>query len=396
MIIKSFSVKGFKSIANVYVENLATINIFFGQNNVGKSNLFQALELAHWLLSAKSQITFQQIKARYGSFLFQIGGNQVIEILVEMMPDPQERISTHHQNSLTIRIEINREKISYNLKNNEQKPTGFLPIQQKDLPSFYSGFHLIDAARRFEQERVRKVEQSIITHKNLKVALFNAYLSREIEQKRRLVAIKNVLQQPPYALGELDVARDPETEEIDIGFIRENGRFPLESLGSGSQQLLLMLGQIFLNDYPIIALEEPEMNLSPQYQTHFLHTLRDLMLDPSVKLKQLFISTHSPNFGFEEKGFFHVTMDRQEHTHIQPATKESHASHFAIVPAGPNQGGRLNALNQVTLYEGVVNDLNLERGDLIYFLKNSQGHWELHSGSDVEPELAHILASHNE
>jgi len=29
---------------------------------------------------------------------------------------------------------------------------------------------------------------------------------------------------------------------------------------------MLVLGQIFLNDYPIIAVEEPEMNLAPQYQ----------------------------------------------------------------------------------------------------------------------------------
>jgi hypothetical protein len=219
----------------------------------------------------------------------------------------------------------------------------------------------------------------------LKQALFYAYLSRDLQQKRRLEAIKRILTEPPFSLGELDIALDPATDQIDIGFARPEGRLPLENLGSGSQQLLLVLGQIFLNDYPIIAIEEPEMNLSPQYQQWLLVALRKLMQDPDIKLNQLFISTHSPYFEFKEN-FFDVTME-QGVTQVAKLPLEKRNRYFPDTEIGQETGARLNSLNQVKLYDGVIQDLKLQRGDMVIFTKNEAGRWEIRPESEIVEEL---------
>lgn len=129
----------------------------------------------------------------------------------------------------------------------------------------------------------------------------------------------------------MDVAYAPESNEIDISFVQSNGRLLIENLGSGVQQLVLILSQIFLNDYPLIAVEEPEMNLSPQYQAQMMSTLETLMQDPAVKLEQLFISTHSPYLEFTQN-FYDVTYDPVKGTQVHHATNADYNQHFSIIP----------------------------------------------------------------
>jgi hypothetical protein len=198
------------------------------------------------------------------------------------------------------------------------------------------------------------------------------------------------LAEAPFNLGELDVALNRTTDEIDIGFVRPDGRLPLENLGSGSQQLLMVLGQIFLNDYPITAIEEPEMNLSPQYQQYLLVALRKLMQDPDVKLRQLFISSHSPYFEFEEN-FFDVTRDANGATQVTRLPIEKRAQYFPDTQVAPETGARLNSFNQVKLYDGVIKDLGLGRGDLVLFTKNEAGHWEIRPEGEITQELDAIF-----
>lgn len=414
MRIERFQIQGFKSIRELAVEGLADINVFFGMNDVGKSNMFQALELWHWLLSnAQSPtqtFTADQIKEmqhRFGASLFQLGGRNAIHIAVDlslgrayMFAQPVDQhvaaqVEAHFDYLqrdelwLTVQIDLTHAAggiVSCSIRKYWDGDTGF-DLHPRDLAAFLTHFHIIKANRRLKVEnRQDEFQSSPITDRNLKQALFYAYLSSDIEQKKRLNAIKRVLAEPPYSLGELDIALDPATDRIDIGFVRPDGRLPIENLGSGAQQLILVLGQIFLNDYPIIAVEEPEMNLSPQHQEHLMATLRTLMEDPAVKLQQLFVATHSPYLEFTDN-FYDVTFDLTSGTQVQAATAEKYGKHFAITPAGPESGARLNSLNQVKLYEGVIQDLGLQRGDLVIFVRNEAGRWELRAANEVAQEL---------
>jgi len=406
MRIERIHIQGFKTIENATIEGLSAINVFFGMNDVGKSNIFEALDLWFWLLSEarspKGNMSLEKLNARFRAPLFQL--NRTKPILVELnllldrqdLPDdlssnsPAVRLqsqfvrSNKEQLRLVCQIEIEKaaNEIAYQVVKNWDGGNNF-DLHPKDLSSVLGQFHTIHANRRLQAERRVKGNGTIpITYQNLKQALFYAYLSSDPRQKKRLEAIRRILSEPPFGLGQLDIALDPESDEIDIGFMRADGRLPIESLGSGSQQLLLVLGQIFLNDSPLVALEEPEMNLSPQYQQHLLTALRRLMQDPAIALDQLFISTHSPYLEFAEN-FYDVTLDKQGHTQIVRAAPQEHARHFAIAPLGPETGARLNSLNQVQLYKDVLDDLHLQRGDMVFFVKDEAGRWEIHPENEI-------------
>lgn len=385
MRIKRFHIQGYKSIVDLAVDGLSDINVFFGLNDVGKSNIFEALNFWRFVLlhpDDKLELSVES-KPLWDSF-FRLQGSNAITINVDFQIEAlQYRSTTHVKKTDGIVYEFQVEILD----------TDGYKIDKDDVhfptPSQLS-WHTISAGRRLHPEqRKQNGSDTVIGAENLKQALFYAYLSTDLEQKKRLNSIRHILAESPYELGELDIALDPNSDQIRIGFVRPNGRLPLETLGSGVQQLLLVLGQIFLNDYPVIAIEEPEMNLSPQFQSNLMATLETLMRDPAVKLEQLFISTHSPYFEFTQN-FYDVTYEPAKGTQVHHATNPDYNQHFAITPTGPDTGARLNSMNQVKLYEGVINDLGLQRGDLVVFVPNDQGHWEIRSGEKLADEFRSV------
>ncbi len=394
MKIERFRVQNYKNLKDVTVEGLSDINVFFGQNSVGKSNTFEALALALWLLNARSlkaAINLDTICQKlaiaaplapldgYGPLSFQITIRWDDKDVSGQTADTKPNIPPETRLICRIRIEqdSNHDTVSLIDHSWEDEEGHSINFLDNTLLPLIPTLHTIHAHRRLGIERQGPGNGTItVSHDNLKKALFYAYLSSDPRQKRRLEAIRKILAEPPFEFGLLDVALNPETDAIDIGFVRPDGRLPIENLGSGFQQLLLVLGQVFLNDSPIVALEEPEMNLSPQHQQHLLSALRRLMEDPAIALDQLFISTHSPYFEFAEN-FYDVTLDKQGHARIERATPQGHDRYFAMTPVGPETGARLNSLNQIQLYQGVLDDLHLQRGDMVFFVKGEAGRWEI-------------------
>ncbi len=397
MKIESIHIKGFKSIKDLKIEGLSDINVFFGQNNVGKSNILEALRLWYFVVSNSAQLDWREIHRQFHPPLFVLNDHTNIRLQISFRIEPDEvsagfpRELQGQEARIVTDIEIEPRDYKLSAQAYFPKKEKKFNLELGTLRSLTPSFHLVEANRRLQLERMDKQNGlGIIGYHNIKQALFYAHNSLDMQQKKRLSAIRQILTNTPFSLGELDVALDPNSNEISIGFVRREGRLPIESMGSGTQQLLLMLGQIFLNDYPVIALEEPEMNLSPQYQSLLLDTLRQLMQDPAVKLNQLFISTHSPHLEFQEN-FFHVFLDEHGYTQVEQATKTQHAQHFAIIPTGPDTGARLNSLNQVKLYEGLIDDLALKWGDAVYFLRNDAGRWEIRPENEVVEEVKEVL-----
>lgn len=58
-----------------------------------------------------------------------------------------------------------------------------------------------------------------------------------------------------------------------------------------------------------------------------------------------------------------------------------------ILPAGEDKHQRLNSENQVTLYQEVIGDLGLKYGDMVVFVKNAAGRWELQHEREALAEL---------
>jgi hypothetical protein len=82
----------------------------------------------------------------------------------------------------------------------------------------------------------------------------------------------------------------------------------IQSLGSGVQRMLCLLGELCLAVEPWVALEEPEWRLSPDLQRRFI-SLAARALEAGVGPKQLFITTHSPVLGNSGKPFAMEIVD---------------------------------------------------------------------------------------
>lgn len=406
MKIEQFRIKDFKSIKELVIDDLNAINVFYGLNDAGKSNIFQALQL--WTILCKDiHLILKNKIDSIPNHACRVGSSDIIElemIISLILPSNTAKLITDLINSKILEGEF-KLSIKFSISETGTASTEVKTLYQNNLfirshqiIEFLEilnihktkNFNLIDANRRIYQEHWQQKDYeyfNLVTSDNLKQGLFYAYLSRDFQHKQRFEAVKTVLAQEPFQLGQLDVALDPQSNEIDVGFVQQNNRLPIEQFGSGTQQLLLMLGQLFLNNYPLVALEEPEMNLSPTHQANLISTLQKLMQEPSSGLKQLFISTHSPYLEFTENAYY-VFRGEDGWTQVKKVVKEEAENYFALESRGEENGARLNSQNQITLRDNIVQDLNLERGDFVFVLKNeATGRWELHTEEEVLPKL---------
>jgi hypothetical protein len=64
----------------------------------------------------------------------------------------------------------------------------------------------------------------------------------------------------------------------------------------GIKELLVLLTHLYNDEHPYLIIDEPELNLHPQYQAFFMQEVRKLAGDPSEdkKKKVVFLVTHSP------------------------------------------------------------------------------------------------------
>ena len=92
--------------------------------------------------------------------------------------------------------------------------------------------------------------------------------------------------------------------EWDSGFLvakarrrdtRESYRLDREEC-HGIKELLVLLTHLYSNDHRYLIIDEPELNLHPQYQAFFMQEVRKLAGDPDTdaRKKVFFLITHSP------------------------------------------------------------------------------------------------------
>ena len=64
----------------------------------------------------------------------------------------------------------------------------------------------------------------------------------------------------------------------------------------GIKELLVLLTHLYNDDHPYLIIDEPELNLHPQFQAFFMQEVRKIAGDPNAdnKKKVVFLVTHSP------------------------------------------------------------------------------------------------------
>jgi hypothetical protein len=347
MMLNEFSVSGYKSLYDCTIADLQPINVFHGDNNVGKSNVLEALELFSRALegdrSSPSTASFSWGEAKIvlqGQFALP-GGEQV-----------------------DAKVQFTKTKREGTVSVNGAKRAGSLS------PAISSSLHLyrIPARRRLEVERETQAEQPLDPEgANLKERLFWASVSQDPEERK---AFYNVLRplfaESPLTLGTLQPVASP-GGPYDLQMETTTRSIPLEQMGSGIQQLVLLSGLIALSRAAVIAIEEPEMNLSWSTQKKLRLILQQMVERQDAPPFQIFISSHSPLFEFYEN-FYRVGMV-DGHTQVaRVANAERRRIFDGVIPPADRRAAWLHDENVVVLPPYVVETLEVQQGDLVYFL----------------------------
>lgn len=114
----------------------------------------------------------------------------------------------------------------------------------------------------------------------------------------------------------LDVVTQPGSRQLRL--VERVGRdfHPIDLAGLGIQQLYIMFAQIFLSGARCVAIEEPEAHLHmPDTGLTVRRLLRKALDDGEID--QLLIASHDSVFAMDTDAFLEVSLDEQGRTHVE-------------------------------------------------------------------------------
>lgn len=296
------------------------INVFYGPNNAGKSNLLRAIELYFRLLGqgesvtrAQSQ-TLDRLDARTHELLTR-GFNRLDPQPITLQADwsltqkDLDSAGLHpeqpcHTISTTLEVKLIGRVLELRV---QRWVMGDKDISQldrtKDAPLVGFGQQirrLLSDARPFQQDQpvlpvLYAGKPSAGCPPALRDALFDARQSLNATQRRRWSLFSDLAGGLKLELGEghWDTVFDRATGQADLIYIHGNDPRTMEDMGDGVVRMVSLLAELALAQEPWICLEEPEWRLSPEMQRRFA-TLARRALGSGVGPKQYFVTTHSP------------------------------------------------------------------------------------------------------
>jgi hypothetical protein len=108
-----------------------------------------------------------------------------------------------------------------------------------------------------------------------------------------------------------------------------HGELALRNLGSGEQQLVLMLGRQVITPFPIAQIEEPEAHLHKTLMEPLARILRESVLGDggTPDVDQLWMATHHHLFAIADE-FFDVALDERGSTQVVRRKRDEAVKHF--------------------------------------------------------------------
>lgn len=343
MRIQYFEIHGFRSLSDVKINGLGPVNIFYGENNAGKSNILAAFEIAFrverveelespvagFLRSEFSDFvdnftinpdgtraTKIDIKVRIGlsdedlevvptfsklikdTGIYEGGHLQRIQLETETIPTSQ-----YTATRLLTKASVNNKSI-YDLSQPEvsrffpslRMATSDRQSSAEELFRYLMNCYEVIYAQRFLKEEEllgsRVGEMSVIYFKNWLLSLSES-------RAPGYTIFRDILKwfnQEPFNFG--DIRPIVENGKVNLMVRTNRGtEFTIDRLGTGVQQILLLLSSVLANPTKLIAIEEMELNLSPSLQNNTLLMLKDIVANNVQPKDQVFLSSHSMHLG---------------------------------------------------------------------------------------------------
>ncbi len=339
MQLKRFAVKGFKNFqTELSLENIGAIAVIHGENNVGKSNLLEAMQLFFQLLLAQEsnqkvpitlekKMRFSELEERgfYPSELFNLEIPAPIEINVTFTIQPEELELADIQPLLPssevqmaiqlkhIHADLDYQITKYQFADGTDVTHSEATTEQKTYAARFAlflaqrfilktkeksnRFALIRLDRRISQDEIEAVRS--VVPQALSLQLYDAKESPEPSSYKRWELFVRMMHKFNDVLGpgEFVVLFNRHTSRANLAFQSPSTRIPIDLLGSGIQQIVALIARLLMSNANFVAIEEPELNLRYTLQLRLREIFKDI-IDAPVGSQQLFLTSHSPAFEF--------------------------------------------------------------------------------------------------
>ena len=374
--IDGISIKGFRSFgaSEEKIGDLAQINIFIGKNNCGKSNVLRFLELMghlrepdplldYSMATADKTITvgLQVKRTGYTADLFKAITKPFGPEWVKSFPEFAEAVWFYFSVKKELRptnrglddfrdLILQRCSPAYTnaLTSQMCNYTGGAPEQRaKDISERIHALvrlqfpvHLVGAFRRISDGGNQPLSGSGLINELRK--LRDPELTNYTSGKQRFAKIISFVGK---ILGEPDAVLEIPAGKDEI-YVSIRGKvLPLESLGTGIHELIILAAAVTIIDGALFCIEEPEIHLHPELQKKFVQYIYQNTTN------QYFISSHSNAF-FDMPGvnIYRCALDEQESTKCQLVLSAAE-KHAVLMDLGYRLSDLLQA-NYIVWVEG--------------------------------------------
>lgn len=346
--IRRLSVRRYRSLKAIDLVDLPPLVVLYGPNGSGKSNFLRAVQLAlraaalpdvlpmkrqdaiiMQLPEADQKLDLRPDDFRFGdlpeirvSLTVEIGSRaQAIFALVEGMKPEKLDLEVVFQldGAKSIRFWFERATL-------DDKPIGHQADSNHDLIRSILLRRLVDRSDAYRVPGSKDGPES---------ALYGAIVSEEPEVREAAHRFgRRLAHAGLFGEKNADITLIPVESrtygEKQVRFRHPiHGELSLRNLGSGEQQLVLLLAQRFITPFPITHIEEPEAHLHVTLMEKLAPLLRESVLGDGAKpdVDQLWMATHHHLFAIAED-FFDVSLDERGATSIVPRKRDEAVKHF--------------------------------------------------------------------
>ncbi len=315
MYIYKIIIKNFRNIDFLEWNPDKKVNVLFGHNGCGKSNIAQALNL---LFSTSRKGDYFEINDYYkknekNKILIQVWLNEIDDAEIEDKDRAIQYISEDDKivnedtdlqgcrEMLIVQLTndddrrmlwslvTNTEEIKFNLLARKSVNYNFVSTQRSPIKELSFGYQTL------LQELIKEeIDGELKEISNDAIKLINTELEESQTIKKFLEESLKIDEEingvDKYKIIAREFIGSKSYNNLELGITKENYNLPLESQSTGIQNLLLLsLMKKKLEGKGIVFIEELEQNLEPKNQIYILDQYKKL------EVGQLFITSHSPD-----------------------------------------------------------------------------------------------------
>jgi hypothetical protein len=424
-------VAGYKNLSQpIVLDGLGPINLIHGANNVGKSNLLQAMALFFRCLLLLSDPP--PLGAKHGApqisdlapdprSLFNLDRPAPILLngVLDVPPDELAAAGIEDEAGTTIDVELRLQWDASAGTSTEVKRFRF--ADGKDLaqevtssddkaramffPKFLAKnltirdgpaerFSMVGVGRSLDADRAQRAGDIALI-----IEMFDCRESEDPVRRDRWRAFVRAMEQFRQVTGEgkFEVTFQRVSNQVRLVFDTDRMRLPYSLLGTGVQQVAALLGHILMRSASIVAIEEPELNLRWDLQNHLREALVNLVGEPhgTGGVDQIFLTSHSPAFETGERFWLMQAGPKGPVVSPRPASEldavlGSAPRHLGLPERAPQ--AYVTSQGVVKLPEDVAGKLGVASGGGVVFLDAEPHGVRILSNDDYLDELGLIDA----